>query len=356
MAYDVAALKGLPIREVAQQLGIEFRGERANARCFNTSYHKNGDKNPSLGLDAKTNLYKCFSCGMAGDTISLVEKKQGWDFKQSCEWLGQQFGVQESSMPSNANTAPAKPGEKAPEKENRPITDKDVEVYQHFYELCPSLSQEHRSFLHTKGFSDETIEYFGLRSIPDSAQQKIQELHSASELLESGLFKVGKNDKPGFNFYYHRLLVPYFDQERIVYLRARTIEPKAQGPRFINLTDKQTSLFNLNSLMLLSGESSLFVTEGETDCMSLHQEGKVAIGIMGATQHSLMDKLVELTIAGFGGGIEICLAFDNDKEGQAAKEYMRKALLARGVLARGLVLPEGVKDVNEWLVQRKAAI
>lgn len=49
---DKLTLKGLDIKAVAERLGLEVR-QRGNSRCFNTSGHPNGDRNPSLSYICK---------------------------------------------------------------------------------------------------------------------------------------------------------------------------------------------------------------------------------------------------------------------------------------------------------------
>ena len=89
---DTEPLKAVAIKDVYQALGYELRGGHSNARCFGTA-HKNGDRNPSLGLDTRANRFKCFSCGIQGDTIELVMQARGLDFKQATEWLADTFNA-----------------------------------------------------------------------------------------------------------------------------------------------------------------------------------------------------------------------------------------------------------------------
>ena len=93
MSYDLDSLKAIPIRQVADRLALEFKGK--NAKCFNSEAHSRGDKSPSLGLDLKTNRFKCFACDVKGSTIDLVMQAQKLDFKQACEWLANAFGISE---------------------------------------------------------------------------------------------------------------------------------------------------------------------------------------------------------------------------------------------------------------------
>ena len=89
---DTTTLKAIDIKDAYQALGYELRGGHSNARCFSTA-HAKGDRNPSLGFDSRANRFKCFACGMQGDTIELVMQARDIDFKQATEWLADTFNA-----------------------------------------------------------------------------------------------------------------------------------------------------------------------------------------------------------------------------------------------------------------------
>ena len=99
---DTEPLKAVAIKDVYQALGYELRGGHSNARCFSTA-HTKGDRNPSLGLDTRANRFKCFACGIQGDTIELVMQARGIDFKQATEWLADTFNAPISRINNEPN-------------------------------------------------------------------------------------------------------------------------------------------------------------------------------------------------------------------------------------------------------------
>lgn len=343
MSYQLERLKAIPIREVARAVGLEVRSETANARCFNHTAHPNGDRNPSLGLNNKTNLFKCFSCNIHGDAIELVGQTQGLDFKESCEWLATQFGIGKSTNNSSIYSRLAKIKRviyKDPPP--KPATSKDVEIYSRFYELTDPLTNEERRFLKDKGFTTQTIERFKWRNISDAAVKKLKSEFPIEELEDSGLFKQGK-----FMFYYHRLLVPFWQDGRLVYLRARTLS-NAAGAKFVNVLGKDTQIFNYDALYEIPTTGSLHIAEGETDTMTLAQDGLPTIGIMGATQDRTVRQIADLLGGGFGDAIKVVLAFDNDKAGQEATKKHAHALFKKGIRAEIMQIPAEFKDVNDY--------
>jgi DNA primase len=342
MAYDLQELKDVPIRDLARLLSLDFPSSgRGNARCFNQSFHTHGDRTPSLGFEANTNRYKCFGCGKSGDTISLVSETQGIGFKESCEWLANQFSLSDVTKTgkyqgkSQVSQSIKKVVYREVLEQYQPPTEKDIEIYQKYYELNPILDEGGKAYLISKGFNDETIERFGWRTITKVSILELRKLFTHEELTASGILGILQ---AGW------LLIPYFQDDRIVYLRARNHVSKT----FRNLKDKQTTYYNYNALVELTGANSLYLCEGETDTMTLSQQGHPAIGVMGATQDATINRLVGFILNDFGNKLRVVLAFDNDEPGRTATKKAADMFWRKGLKIKTLDIPSGYKDVNDY--------
>lgn len=75
------------IINIAERLGIANKAKRiSNNRVqINCIFHE--EKTPSLTLYPNTNTFHCFGCGVTGDVIKLVRKKQNLNFQESLKWL-----------------------------------------------------------------------------------------------------------------------------------------------------------------------------------------------------------------------------------------------------------------------------
>jgi len=346
MKYDLETLKQLPIRDIAASLGIEIRGTRANARCFNQAAHPQGDKKPSLGFDNNSNRFKCFSCGVQGSTIDLVMQTQGVGLSEACDLLAGMYGITgENSSSQNGkgknltklNISRVSYADQKPQYE--PPTEIDIEVYSLFYEKCSPLSAEGVKLLTSKGFTAETIRQFGWRSISAGAIDAVKKGFTSSEVETSGI--------PGL-FYPGWLLIPFWQDDGLCYLRCRNAAKKD----FRNLSGKSTQPYNYNALYGLTSSNSLYVCEGETDTMTLAQNGYCAIGILGATQNETVRRVAELITEGFGTELDIILVFDNDEQGRKATELARKELTNRGCIPKRLKIPSQYKDINDYCNDR----
>ena len=82
--YEIEKLRSLSCESVAQRLGLTVK--RHKALC---PFHD--DHTPSLTF--KKNKFRCWSCGASGDSISLVMKVLGKDFREACRWLADEHNV-----------------------------------------------------------------------------------------------------------------------------------------------------------------------------------------------------------------------------------------------------------------------
>lgn len=101
MKYDdltIQRLRELPIFEVCSRLGISLYGIGAYSRRALCWYHD--DKHPSMHINKKKNIFKCFVCGKGGDTIRLVQDYSNLTFVEACDWLVREFSVTVTSTES----------------------------------------------------------------------------------------------------------------------------------------------------------------------------------------------------------------------------------------------------------------
>lgn len=119
-------LRDLPIEQVAERVGLHV--ERHKSLC---PFHD--DHRPSLTFHARSNTFRCFSCGAQGGPIDLVMRRLGMSFPEACRWLD--GGVRIDPLPLSR----PRPREEA----YKPF---DAARYARFFEH-PWLSDRARQFL-----------------------------------------------------------------------------------------------------------------------------------------------------------------------------------------------------------------
>ena len=100
----IQKLRDLPIFDVCSKLGITLSGMgklTKRAKCW---YHN--DTHPSMHINKKKNIYKCFVCGKGGDVIRLVQDYENLTFSEACAWLIKEFNVTPDTPCHAAPTTP----------------------------------------------------------------------------------------------------------------------------------------------------------------------------------------------------------------------------------------------------------
>lgn len=90
--YPMERIRALSITDVVRRAGGTVR---RSGRHYITLCPWHDDTHPSLTLydDADHSHCYCHACSHSGDAISYIMQTQGWDFKEACEWICQNFSI-----------------------------------------------------------------------------------------------------------------------------------------------------------------------------------------------------------------------------------------------------------------------
>lgn len=378
-------------------LGLVYDfGLRVYQKNFIKSIYKD-ERTPSLKIYADTNTYKCYATGIQGDVIKFYMDYHRIDFKEALkelagkagleygrckmedekwkrpsvsrqrssvikkqvkqiekrvmilksekEFFDERAGIYEYMMGIEKNKAEVKAMEdllnERKEKQNL--------IYESLEKFCYGVDEETLEYLLGKerGLKPETIKKFRLFSIKDlkTTSEFLRECFSFDELLISGLL----NPKGKFVFTYHKLIIPFIENNKIVYLRGRKLQ-KAESNRkiskYISLNNFEGMLplkrfYNIDILKIICPDEKLIVTEGEFDCEIMVQEGFNAIGIPGTT--NIPENQIHII-----KDYDVYAAFDNDDAGIKAVHRLVK-LVNKPIKAIKL---KHNKDLTELINER----
>lgn len=366
---DTEPLKAVAIKDVYQALGYELRGGHSNARCFSTA-HAKGDRNPSMGLDTRANRFKCFSCGIQGDTIELVMQARGIDFKQATEWLADTFNApisRTNDQPSKRYIDRPNTPIKAPTNAvQEPIRNSSydyelpehIDVYRAFFEYTSDPSDELLEFWHGRGLSDDLLKRANWRTITKQTWQTMAKEFTSKQLLEAGLLTERPNGLTPL-FYKHNVAVPFYDTNGLIYLRARTLDPTVKA-KYLAPRNTSPPIYNYQTVVAYDGTRPLYITESETDSLALNELGEIAIALVGGQKHPdslVVRELAHLITNGLSPSIEINIVADRDTTGDSFFTNVAKALYLAGVPSDNLnkyQSDEQYKDIAEQVRALKA--
>lgn len=315
-----------PIIELAERLGLEVK--RKQARCFNAIAHKNGDKKPSLGFDTKTNRFKCFACGVSGSAIDLYMALKKVDIKTAIQELG-------NGATSSYSYTPA-PG---PTKKTTTSQTNTNQVYESLMSTV-SLDKETTDYLLSRGLTREIVERFKVTAVEDYAtvNKQLKEKYGLETLQKAGLY----GDKGNLIFYKHKVVVPFYEGGKVVFLQGRNLDGK--HPKYLNLAKDGKPIFNAEAMQTLADNAKVYLCEGVFDAMRLAQEGYNAVAILGVTDFTegKVDQFKRF---------DVILALDNDDTGRDMTQVIAKLFYLTGKTVKIKQLPEGIKDITDYFLQ-----
>lgn len=366
---DTEPLKAVAIKDVYQALGYELRGGHSNARCFSTA-HTKGDRNPSLGLDTRANRFKCFACGIQGDTIELVMQARGIDFKQATEWLADTFNAPISRINNEPNKRyidrPNSPVKAPTRLTVEPIRNSSydyelpehIDIYRAFFEYTSDPSDELLAFWRGRGLSDDLLKRANWRTITKQTYQTLAKEYSTKQLLEAGILTERPNGLTPL-FYKHTVAVPFYDANGLIYLRARTLDPTVKA-KYLAPRNTSPPIYNYQTVVEYDGTRPLYITESETDALALNELGETALALVGGQKHIdslVVRELAHLITYGLSPKIEVNIVADRDTTGEVFFKSVADALYIAGVPANNLnkyQSDEQYKDIADQVKAIKA--
>lgn len=378
-------LRSIPIKELAERLGIELGRGRANARCFNSEAHKHGDKNGSLGFNERANRFKCFACEVNGDTIALVQAVTGKDFREACEHIADLYGLELATR-----QVKAKPDKVPNFSRKTPYTsyseqlrindsyeyDKlpHSEIYQAVYDVSDEPSRELIDWMHQRGYSDELLQASGWRTVGSNTIEALLQSYSEAELTDAGIIWRDEAGELRHTLHTHTVVTPYFNgeleaiatgqQPSVLYIRFRTLNPNSKA-KYLAPRGSQPIIYGFDELYRYAvhygATPPLYITESETDALAIRElasrQGKTvyAVALVGGqkNQHSLVLRELTHVLSGLDKQAVINIVTDRDKTGEAFFNAVASTLYKAGFNADNLIKwqewHEGFKDVGEHL-------
>lgn len=300
------------------------------------------DKSPSFSVSQDKQIYKCFSCGEAGNAITFVMKQKNMDFIETLKYL-----AEKANIPLELGD-----GESSELTKKKELLYKvNVEAARFFFNNL-MMSRESKEYFLNRGIKEITIKRFGLGYAKEGWNNLIYHLKrkgfKEELLLEAGL--VLRSEKKGtlYDRFRNRVMFPVFDiKGKVIGFGGRVLDDSK--PKYLNspetlLFHKGTNLYGLNySIKNKILDRSFIIVEGYMDCISLHQYGITnAVASLGTAltvdQARLLKRYADSVI----------IAYDADFAGQTATMRGLEVLRDAGFEVKVLRIPEG-KDPDEFL-------
>lgn len=281
--------------------------------------------------------YKCFVCGESGDVFTFVQKHLGLDFAEAVKWVGAKAGVEVREVSRRTE-------EKDPRE---PLWEVNATAAEFFRtQLWESAAGKiGRDYLTSRGISHEDADRFGVGYAPRDSGAMRGALAAIGfddeRQLAAGLLIVREDRPEPRPRFRDRLMFPIYDVSgHNVGFGGRVLgdgEPKYLNSADSEIFSKRKLLYGLNwAKQAIRKAERLVIVEGYFDVIRLMLAGITeVVAPMGTAlteqQAALIRKYTK----------HVFLLYDSDQAGLKATFRSGDELLANGVSARVITLPEG---------------
>ena len=323
------------VEVISEQVVLKKRGNNFWGLC---PFHK--DKNPSFCVTPHLGIYKCFSCGEAGDALKFIMKTRNMEFKDLIVELADKFGFE---LPKTHKTD----GTSTKEVKEQMLAATMVAA-EYYHDLLlrekDANAEVALKYLTKRGIGTDIIKKFHIGVAPKAYSALYDELRKdfSNEILEkAGL--ILKSDKGGYiDRFRNRVIIPIQNENgEFVAFGARALEAD-QNPKYLNSSD--SLIYNKSRLLYglytakdaIKKEDSVVLMEGYFDVISSQAHG--IENCVASCGTSLTADHVKL-LSRYTKSRRIYLSFDTDSAGQ--KATARGAEIIRDVFA-------GLGDIKQF--------
>lgn len=299
------------------------------------------EKTPSFTVSDSKGIFHCFGCGVGGDGVSFIMKKEGLGFPEAVTLLADKYGIEIETSKS--------------------IDSRTLDLKNKTYEINKEAARYYRNnlfsnkkalkYLSSRKISEKAIKQFGLGYSLDSwdslYKYLIQRGYKAEEIDKTGLIGVRNGNNGYYDKFRDRIMFPIMDNKsRVIGFGGRIIsvgEPKYLNSPETIVFNKGNHLYGLNLLSKYSNRKRILLVEGYMDVISLFSRG---ISYSVASLGTALTEKQSKTIKRYGEEVYIC--YDSDTAGINATLRVINILKKEGIDPKILTLPKGM-DPDDYI-------
>ena len=317
---------------ISEHVQLVKKGRNYSGLC---PFHD--EKTPSFSVDPDRQFYHCFGCGVGGNVFKFVQEIDRVTFVEAVKFLAERAGIAlpERSGPSREETEAADELYRANDL---------AQKYFHHLLLNDNVGTNARTYLQTRGLTDETIERFGLGYAPsewDALLKVAGRRGLRPQILERAGLALPRSTGSGhYDRFRDRIAFPIANlSDRTIAFGARALQPD-QEPKYLNSPEtpiyhKGRVLYGLaDTRNAIRRQDAALVVEGYMDLISLAQAD---IQHVVATSGTALTEDHCRLLARYAR--QVVLLFDGDAAGSTAAMRACEALLGTGLDARVVSLP-----------------
>ena len=305
------------------------------------------DKNPSFMVSPAKNICHCFVCGKGGTPAGFLMEHEQMTYPDALRWLAKKYNIEivEKELTDEER-------QEQNDRESMFIVNEWAKDYFHRTLLNdPDGIAIGKQYFRSRGIRDDIIEKFqlgyALNRRDAMASEALKAGYQAEFLVKTGLcFEKRQEEDDGLvDRYRGRVIFPWFNiSGKVVAFGGRLLDSRTKGvqQKYVNSPDsdiyhKERELYGLfQAKKAIVKEDRVFMVEGYTDVIAMHQAGIENVVANSGTALSVhqIHTLHRFTS-------NITLLYDGDEAGIHAAMRGTDMLLAEGMNIKVLLLPDG---------------
>ena len=333
---------------------VEVVSDFVSLRKTGTSYKGlcpfHDDRTPSFSVSPVKGVYKCFSCGAAGNVVKFIMEHEQLNYPEALKWLANKYHIEVHERELTSE-------EKQQENERESMFLVNEWAAKYFNDILHNDVDGMAigmQYFRSRGFRDDIIRKFqlgfclsGRHAFADAA---LKAGFQKEFLVKTGLCFERENGELVDRFN-GRVMFPWLSVSgKVTAFGGRLLDSRTKGvsQKYVNSPDsvvyhKERELYGIyQAKKAIAKHDLVYMVEGYTDVVSMHQcgiENVVANSGTALSVHQI--RLLHRFTS------NIVLLYDGDEAGQHAALRGTDMLLAEAMNVKVLLLPDG-KDPDEF--------
>lgn len=319
---------------VGEFVTLRKRGSNLWGVC---PFHK--EKTPSFSVNPARNIFKCFGCGKAGNSVHFIMEHEHYSYPEALRFLAKKYGIKIEEREQS-------PEELAAQNERERMFNINSFAQEYFSNIMMT-SDEGKSvglaYFHERGFRDAIINRFQLGYCPNSGsaftEYAMQHGYDKDLLIKVGL--TGSYENRIYDRYQGRVIFPIHNLTgKVIGFGGRILTKEKTKAKYVN--SPESEIYNKSQTLYgiffarneISRLDNCILVEGYADVLSMHQAG--IENVVASSGTSLTTEQIRM-ISRYTKNIT--MLYDGDAAGIHAALRGTNMILEEGMNVRIVVLP-----------------
>ena len=304
------------------------------------------DSHPSFSVSPTRGICHCFTCGKGGNAINFLMELEQMTYPDALRWLAKKYHIEIKERELSSEEK-----QRESERESMFIVNEwAAKYFQNILQNDVDGRAIGMQYFRSRGFRDDIIKKFqlgfSLNQRTALADAAVKEGYNPKYLAATGVL-IASDKEPGqyFDRFSGRAIFPWFSVSgKVVAFGGRVLDSRTKGvnQKYVNSPDseiyhKERELYGLyQAKKAIAKEDCVFMVEGYTDVISMHQGGIENVVANSGTALSVHQIRLLHRFTN-----NIVLLYDGDAAGVHAALRGTNMLLEEEMNVKVLFLPDG---------------